>query len=98
MKPCLSVDPRKIKSRDPDDVIGVTIGASLRSISNIKNKELAKVKISEIIFKAQFGNPMAPFSPNQMKQTLPITFPTDVQTHDKETCLIRIFHLHEQIS
>ena len=79
-------------------MFGVTIGASLRSISNIQNKEFAKVKIQEIIFKVQFGNPMAPFSPNHMTQTLPITFPTDVQTHDKKTCLIRMFHLHEQIS
>ena len=55
---------KKNKVQDPDEAFGMTIGASLRSISNIQNKEFAKIKIQEIIIQAQFGNPMAPFAPN----------------------------------
>ena len=72
---------KKNKVQDPDEAFGMTIGASLRSTSNIRNKEFAKVKIQEIIFQAQFGNPMAAFAPNHMTQTLPITtFPAGIQT------------------
>ena len=71
---------KKIKVQDPDEAFGMTIGASLRSISNMQNNEFAKVKIQEIIFQAQFENSMAPFAPNHMTQTLPITFPTGIQT------------------
>ena len=80
MKPCVSFDPKKNKVQDPDEAFGMTIGASLRSILNIQNRAFAKVKIQEIIFQAQFGNPMAPFAPNHMTQTLPITFPAGIQT------------------
>ena len=66
--------------QDPDEASGITIGASLRSILNIQNKEFSKAKIQEIIFHAQFGSPMALFAPNHMTQTLPITFPARVQT------------------
>ena len=65
---------KKKKVQDPDEAFGMTIGARLRSISNIQNKEFAKVKIQEIIFQAHFGNLMAPSAPNHMTQTLPITF------------------------
>ena len=73
----------------------MTIGASLRSISNIQNKEFEKVKIEEIIFQAQFENLMAPFAPNHLTQTLPITVELKLPTAHKETRLIRIFHLHK---
>ena len=52
---------KKNKVQDLDEAFGMTTGASLRFISNIQNKEFSKVKIEEIIFQAQFGNPMAPF-------------------------------------
>ena len=65
---------KKKKVQDPVEAFGMTIGARLRSISNIQNKEFAKVKIQEIIFQAQFGYLMAPSAPNHMTQTLPITF------------------------
>ena len=71
---------KKTKVQDPDEAFGMTIGASLRSISNIQNKEFEKVKIEEIIFQAQFENLMAPFAPNHLTQTLPITFPVRTQT------------------
>ena len=71
---------KKNKVQNPDKAFGMNIGASLRSISNMKNKEFAKVKIQEIIFQAQFGNPMPPCAPNHMTQTLPITFPAGIQT------------------
>ena len=70
---------KKNKVQDTDIAFGMAIGASLRSISNVQNKEFAKVKIQEIIFQARFGNPMAPFVPNHMTQTLPITFPAGIQ-------------------
>ena len=92
---------KKIKVQDPDEAFGMIIGASLRSISSMQNKEFAKVKIQENIFQAQFGNSMAPFAPNHMTQTLPITFLTGIQTPPtarKETRPIRIFHLHKQIN
>ena len=56
----------------------MAIDANLRLISNIQNKEFAKLNIQEIIFQAHFRNSMAPFAPNHMTQTLPITFPTGV--------------------
>ena len=71
---------KKNNVQDPDEACGITIGASLWFILNIQNKEFSKVKIQEIIFQAQFGNPMAPFAPNHMTQTLPITFPAGIQT------------------
>ena len=71
---------KKTKVQDPDEAFGMTIGASLRSISNIQNKEFEKVKIEEIIFQAQFENLMAPFTPNHLTQTLPITFQVRTQT------------------
>ena len=43
---------KKNKVQDPDEAFGMTIGASLWSISNIQNKEFAKVKMQEIIFQA----------------------------------------------
>ena len=67
---------KKNKVQDPDEAFGMTIGASLRSISNIQ----IQIQIQEIIFQAQYGNPMAPFAPNHMTQTLPITFPAGIQT------------------
>ena len=36
---------KKNKVQDPDEAFGMTIRANLRSISNIQNKEFAKVKI-----------------------------------------------------
>ena len=71
---------KKIKVQGPYEAFGMTIFASLRSISNIQNKEFVKVKIQQIIFQAQFGNPMASFAPNHMTQTLPITFADGIQT------------------
>ena len=71
---------KKNKVQDPGKTFGMTIGASLRSILNIQNKESAKVKIREIIFQTQFRNPMVPFAPNHMTQTLPISFPAGIQT------------------
>ena len=41
---------KKNKVQDPDEAFGMAIGASLWSISNIQNKEFAKVKMQEIIF------------------------------------------------
>ena len=76
---------KKNKVQDPDEAFGMTIGASLRSIS----------KILEIIFQAQLRKPMALFAPNNMTQTLPITHPT---AGHKKTRLFRIFHIHKQIS
>ena len=71
---------KKNKVQDSDEASGMTIGASLRSISSIQNKEFAKVKIQETIFQAQLGNPMVPLAPNHMTLTLPITFPNRIQT------------------
>ena len=68
----------KSKWQYHDETIGMAIDANLRLISNIQNKEFAKLNIQEIIFQAHFRNSMAPFAPNHMTQTLPITFPTGV--------------------
>ena len=38
------------KVHNLDEAFGMTIGASLRSISNIRNKEFLNIKIQEIIF------------------------------------------------
>ena len=63
------------KVHNLDEAFGMTIGASLRSISNIRNKEFLNIKIQEIIFQPQFINPMVLFVPIYMMQTLPIPYP-----------------------
>ena len=41
--------------RDQQDSFGEHIGQTLRSIKNEATRELAKVKIQEILYQAQFG-------------------------------------------
>ena len=40
---------------DADILFGESIGASLKSITDIRLKEYIKVKIQELVFQAQFG-------------------------------------------
>ena len=86
---------------DPDESFRMTIGASLQFISNIQNTEFAKVKIQEIIFQAQFGNPMAPFCTKSYDANTAnhlSSWNSNSPQLTKKLRLICIFHLHRQIS
>ena len=43
------------KVLNADEVFGQSVGLSLQNVSDKQAKEFAKVKIQEILFKAQFG-------------------------------------------
>ena len=45
----------KTRHNDVDIVFGQSVGLSLQGIEDKRSKELAKLKITEIIFQAQFG-------------------------------------------
>ena len=45
----------KEKNIDEDDVYGQTIAFSMRNIKNARQKAYAKIRIQQILFKAQFG-------------------------------------------
>ena len=59
----------KKQTLDDNDIFGQNIACGLRKITDARSKELAKVKIQEIIFQAQFG--LLPGAlPTQHSQTL----------------------------
>ena len=50
---------------DADILFGESVGASLKSITDIRSKEYIKVKIQELVFQAQFGLLAPPTFPVQ---------------------------------
>ena len=77
---------KKNKVLDADEIFGQNIALSLKSITDKRCKEFAKVKMQEIIFQAQFGIIQTPFQQSnhiqnattmyQVNQNSPLTSPS----------------------
>ncbi len=61
------------KKADPEDVFGQNVAVGLRAISDKRSRELAKLKIQEVLFHAQFGMLSIPLPENVQLQSTPIS-------------------------
>ena len=64
---------KKETRSDGEDIFSQNVAAGLRAISDVRNRELAKLKIQEILFQAQFGMLEIPMQPAQRYSQLPST-------------------------
>lgn len=68
-------------SVDADEAFGKTVGLQLKNIKDIQSKEFAKIKICELMYKAQFGllrmqhmpSPTNPIHTMHLPNTTPTT-------------------------
>ena len=56
---------KKENKDDPENIFSKHVAVVLRPVSDIKNRELAKLKIQEILFQAQFGMLGIPIQQNE---------------------------------
>ena len=56
---------KKSKTDDAEDLFSKHVASGLRAVTDLRNREYAKVKIQEILFNAQFGLLGIPFPQQQ---------------------------------
>ena len=81
-QPVYVVHSHKDKRDDAEDIFGQHVAAGLRAVSNIRSRELAKLKIQEILFQAQFGVPGIPTQ--QTEINFHIQPSPDTQSHERD--------------